>query len=380
MRPIDKSWTSKAEESLESAAVTLFDAAYETGKKIVEDTTETVTEHPYLAAAAVAAAVTMPWLRARQAVAAAEEAATVSRLDASATMAAKVVQPGVTAARAGRATEMVDIPIVKGPWKDWSVDDVPLDADHWVAKGYMHGRNSVVEVILNGERQGTGFFVDKTGLAVTNHHVVGVPNLSYELALRDGTRHAARVVSLDPNTDLAILKVLGAKREFSALELGASTGRAAEEVVALGFPEKVTSVSASPGSYLNYENIRRVSTTQRRLEFDMVMKAGNSGSPVLGTDGKVVAVLNKYGFQDTASGPAVEHLKALLQATRAQESTSKILVVNTSLSESKSASLMEQIFRRAGSILKTERKSGLAQPFTVWVPKASFTSRPPLGV
>jgi S1-C subfamily serine protease len=367
MRPIDKSWTSKAEKSLESAAVKLFDEACETGKKIVEETVESVKEHPYLTAGAIAATVALPMLRGRSAAVLTQEGAVVA------------AERATVAARTDAGLGMVEVPIVKGPWKAWSVGNVPLSSEHWVASGYMRGRNSVVEVLLNGQRQGTGFFVDKSGLAATNHHVVGMPNLAYEVALGDGTRHAARVVALDPNTDLAILRIMGAKREFSALELGASTSKSAEEVVALGFPEKVTSVSASPGSYLNYENVKHAVASQRRLEFDMVMKAGNSGSPVLGTDGKVVAVLNKYSFQDTASGPAVEHLKALLQATRAQESASKVLVVNTSIGES-SGSIMQRIFSRAGANPVVERQAGLAEPFTARIARAKFTSKAPVSL
>src|SRR4051794_27159017 len=124
MRPIDKSWTSKAEKSQESAAVTLLDEVYETGKKIVTDTVESVKEHPYLTAGAVAAAVALPMLRAGRVAALTEEgavlaerAAVLGRTESAIGVGMRFAEPGAAIARAGgtarRTAEMVDIPIVR---------------------------------------------------------------------------------------------------------------------------------------------------------------------------------------------------------------------------------------------------------------------------
>jgi serine protease Do len=61
---------------------------------------------------------------------------------------------------------------------------------------------------LRQEQSGTGFIVDKNGYIVTNHHVIAkVDHIKVKLHTDDANEYRARVVGIDPETDLAIIKI-----------------------------------------------------------------------------------------------------------------------------------------------------------------------------
>src|SRR5262249_31476942 len=58
------------------------------------------------------------------------------------------------------------------------------------------------------EQSGTGFIVDKNGYIITNNHVVAkVDRIKVKLHNGDGNEYRARVIGIDPETDLAVLKI-----------------------------------------------------------------------------------------------------------------------------------------------------------------------------
>ncbi len=83
--------------------------------------------------------------------------------------------------------------------------------------------------------QGSGFIFDKSGLVVTNNHVIdGAGGVT--VILHDGTRLAATVLGRDQRGDLAVLKI-EAGRELPFLRWGNSdTARIGDWVLALGNP------------------------------------------------------------------------------------------------------------------------------------------------
>ncbi len=64
---------------------------------------------------------------------------------------------------------------------------------------------------------GSGFIVDSQGHVVTNNHVVKDAT-DIQVTLADGRKMAAKVVGVDPKTDLAVLQV---KSEHAAAASGA---------------------------------------------------------------------------------------------------------------------------------------------------------------
>jgi putative serine protease PepD len=143
-------------------------------------------------------------------------------------------------------------------------------------------------------RQGLGsrFVVDKAGHVVTNFRVVeGAEQITVSFSNRDAV--AARVVGVDPSTDLAVLRVEQSTRALSPLPLGDSDGlRVGDAVVAIGNPfglertvtAGIVSALARPLAAPDGAEIGEV------IQTDAALNSGNSGGPLLDARGQVVGV------------------------------------------------------------------------------------------
>jgi S1-C subfamily serine protease len=140
--------------------------------------------------------------------------------------------------------------------------------------------------ILAGDRYGAGIIADRSGLVLTNLHVIqGMDKVSV-LLLGDETLEATPVAQA-ADLDLALLRVSRALPD--AAELGsAKSVHVGDEVLAVGSPRKMFfSVSRGMVSYLN----RKLDSVQY-LQTDLPINAGNSGGPLLDRDGKVIGVVS----------------------------------------------------------------------------------------
>src|SRR5919204_194733 len=68
---------------------------------------------------------------------------------------------------------------------------------------------------------GSGFVIDKAGHIVTNYHVIAGAK-SVEVSFSNHDSMKARIVGVDPSTDLAVLKVDAHARALTPLTLGDS--------------------------------------------------------------------------------------------------------------------------------------------------------------
>ena len=138
-----------------------------------------------------------------------------------------------------------------------------------------------------GEAQGSGFFVTSDGYIVTNNHVVE-KGTKVEVTTDDGRTLAAKVVGVDPKTDLALLKTED-KGPFPAVPFAKESPRIGDWVIAVGNPfglgGTVTAgiVSArgrdiGAGPYDDF------------LQIDAPVNRGNSGGPTFNLAGEVVGV------------------------------------------------------------------------------------------
>jgi len=142
---------------------------------------------------------------------------------------------------------------------------------------------------VNG--MGTGVVIDARGYVVTNFHVVeGVRRI--EVTLSSGRTTAATLVSHDPRTDLAVIK-LAVDGPLPVVTIGTSSDlMIGEDVLALGnaygYEHTVTRgiISALHRSV-------EVSRTQRYddlIQTDASINPGNSGGPLLNADGQVIGI------------------------------------------------------------------------------------------
>jgi S1-C subfamily serine protease len=143
-------------------------------------------------------------------------------------------------------------------------------------------------VRVEGRRRmpATGIAWTDTGVIATASHVVERDEDLW-VGLASGERLAAELIGRDPSTDLAALKVEGAR--LAAAELAEGAGLAVGHLVlALGRPGKTVQATLGIVSALG-EAWRTASGGQvdQYLQTDVVMYPGFSGGPLVDMQGKV---------------------------------------------------------------------------------------------
>ncbi|MBR0787872.1 trypsin-like peptidase domain-containing protein [Bradyrhizobium manausense] len=148
--------------------------------------------------------------------------------------------------------------------------------------------------VPNGRERGglgSGIVISPDGLVLTNSHVVGS---SKEIRLRDveGNFGDARVLGVDPDTDLALLRANGV-RDLPYAALGNSkTLRRGQLVIAIGNPLGFEStVTAGVVSALG-RSIRSVSgrIIEDVIQTDAALNPGNSGGPLVSSNAQVIGI------------------------------------------------------------------------------------------
>lgn len=141
------------------------------------------------------------------------------------------------------------------------------------------------------EGTGTGVIISSDGYILTNNHVVGGSE-SLIVALATGEEVRAQIVGVDPNTDLAIIKIdppsaltvakLGDSDEIRPGQMAIAIGNPyrLDNTVTVGVISAVNRTLTVDGSY----RIRGV------IQTDAAINPGNSGGPLLNSNGEVIGI------------------------------------------------------------------------------------------
>ena len=151
-------------------------------------------------------------------------------------------------------------------------------------EGNMSGQTKVAEHRI----QGSGFFIDPSGILITNRHVIADAGEIF-VVLHDTTRLKASVIATAEQSDIALLKV-NVGRAVPTVTFGDSDGmRPGDPVFVIGNPFGLGStVTAGIVSALDRNVV--ASESGSFFQIDAALNPGNSGGPVFNKAGTVIGV------------------------------------------------------------------------------------------
>ncbi len=138
---------------------------------------------------------------------------------------------------------------------------------------------------------GSGFVWDEAGHIVTNYHVIEGAN-KVTVSLSDMSTYEAEVVGIEPNKDLAVLK-LNSKVNLTPIKIGSSEDlRVGQSVYAIGNPfgldhTLTTGVISALGREINSVTGRPIKDV---IQTDAAINPGNSGGPLLDSSTRLIGV------------------------------------------------------------------------------------------
>jgi putative serine protease PepD len=143
------------------------------------------------------------------------------------------------------------------------------------------------------EGTGSGCVLDTDGNVLTNYHVIESAD-RLEVSLPDKTKYHAKVVGIDKQNDLAVIRLVDApKARLHPIALGDSTAlKVGQKVLAIGNPlglqnTLTVGIVSSIGRRIKTESGDLVDNV---IQTDAAINPGNSGGPLLNTAGEMIGI------------------------------------------------------------------------------------------
>ena len=144
-----------------------------------------------------------------------------------------------------------------------------------------------VVTIKTDVSQGTGFIITSDGYVITNAHVLSDATVANVFTF-NGDVHSSQLIGHDSEMDVALLKISGS---FFSLTIGDSDDvKIGEKVIAIGNPLGL-SFTATEGiiSAIDREGINGL---PYYFQTDVSLNPGNSGGPLINSEGEVIGINN----------------------------------------------------------------------------------------
>jgi S1-C subfamily serine protease len=166
-----------------------------------------------------------------------------------------------------------------------------------VADGVVNVTSIAVQMdfffnVFPTQGSGSGSIIDTKGHIMTNHHVVANAQ-KLEVTLADGSKWPAKLIGLDPDSDLAVIKIDAPKEKLKVIPMGDSKNlRIGQKVLAIGNPfglerTLTTGIISSLGRTIRSE----VGTLMEDIiQTDAAINPGNSGGPLLNSEGEIIGI------------------------------------------------------------------------------------------
>ena len=157
-----------------------------------------------------------------------------------------------------------------------------------------------VVTIRTDVSQGTGFIITNDGYLVTNAHVLAGARQAVAIT-SDRQSKTLSFIGYDTNFDIALLKIEG---DYPFLELENSNNvRVGEKVIAIGNPLGL-SFSVTEGIVSGVDRLG-ANEIPAYIQTDAALNPGNSGGPLINTDGDVIGI-NNFKVMGESLGFALE--------------------------------------------------------------------------
>jgi serine protease Do len=193
-------------------------------------------------------------------------------------------------------------------------DDDNNDMQDFLNRFFGGGNGGQVPEMGKREALGSGFIVDPRGYIITNNHVVDKADHIFVKLASDPNDPAdqgrpATVVGVDPDTDIAVIKIDPRGLTLPVAKMGNSEGaQVGDWVLAIGSPFGLSqTVSAGIVSAKNRSiddpgegNIDR-GQFQRFIQTDAAINPGNSGGPLVDMAGQVIGMNTAIYTQSAGS-------------------------------------------------------------------------------
>jgi len=142
------------------------------------------------------------------------------------------------------------------------------------------------------EGSGSGAVIDQQGHILTNYHVIeGARDIT--VTLYTGQSHSASIVGIDPDNDVAVIKIDAPAESLFPIEWGdAQRLRVGQRIYAIGNPfgfERTmsTGIISSLNRQLPSRNERTIKSV---IQIDAALNQGNSGGPLINSQGRLIGM------------------------------------------------------------------------------------------